>query len=86
MSDPMLPPGTRFCKCGGCGEYFSAEKAFAMHRKGEPDKRFCLTPRMMSKRGMVKNDKGYWMSRARQHYDPYGPTTNDQEKEKGEQA
>jgi len=72
MSDPMLPPNRKYCKCGSCDTYFNSEKPFAMHRTGKygarvgsSDERRCMTPRDMAKQGMSLNAKGYWISEKR---------------------
>lgn len=70
MSDPKLPPGTNYCKCAACGEYFNSVYSFDMHRKyGE-----CLSVPAMNGKGMQINARGYWISRARQ------PVTHDLQK------
>ncbi len=62
----MLPPGTNFCQCAACGEYFTTPAAFDMHRRWGEDKktRLCVSPmRLVTKSGaprLVKNAKGYW--------------------------
>lgn len=66
MSDPRLRPGTNHCKCSGCGEYFTGDTAFRMHRRLGPEGRFCLHPsRVETKEGiglLRLNDKGLWGS------------------------
>lgn len=61
IHDTMLPPGSKFCRCSGCGEYFTSETPFGIHRV---DGR-CLSVTEMEARGMSKNPRGYWRSRAR---------------------
>ena len=56
-SDPMLPVGTRFCKCSGCEEYFNSPAAFDTHRQGKGAVRSCEKP---ANCGLVVNKKGYW--------------------------
>ena len=59
-SDPMLPPGTNYCKCSGCGEYFGGVRAFEVHRVGVHEDRRCLLPSGMSRMGYRKSARGYW--------------------------
>ena len=65
-SDPKLPPGSNFCKCAPCGEYFTSPYTFDMHRAGSPTARFCQKPgAMLDKHGKPRlrlNGKGYWAS------------------------
>ena len=66
MSDPMLPPGTNFCKCPSpsCGEYFTNVGTFDMHRKGNAENRRCSDPHtLVDKHGKARlrlTGKGYW--------------------------
>lgn len=57
-SNPMLPIGTARCQCSGCGRYFSSVGAFDKHRREGA----CLSETEMLGRGMVVNDRGYWVS------------------------
>ena len=60
MSDPMLKPGTNFCRCGACGEHFRSVKAFDAHRQGPSDDRRCLpTPRMAAAK-LSLDSECYW--------------------------
>jgi hypothetical protein len=63
MSDPMLPVGKNFCKCGACGEYFGGVGGFDLHRRD----RACFAPSKVSdKKGrplLRLNDRGYWVTR-----------------------
>jgi len=65
MSDPKLPPGSNFCKCPSCGEYFSNANNFDMHRRGSPTARVCVPPGKLvtekGKRRLRLNAKGYWV-------------------------
>lgn len=65
MSDPMLPPGSNFCQCAACGEYFGGVKAFELHRVGPATDRSCLAPSVVSDRKnrllLRKNERGYWV-------------------------
>ena len=31
-NDPKLPLGTNYCLCAACGEYFTSESTFRLHR------------------------------------------------------
>lgn len=65
-SDPKLPPYKKFCKCASCGEYFTSEYTFDMHRAGQPTARYCKHPsKVLDKQRRPKlrlNDAGYWTS------------------------
>jgi hypothetical protein len=69
MNDPKLPPGTKYCLCAGCDEYFTSEYTFDMHRAGEPSARYCIPPeKVLDKQRRPKlrlNDRGYWTSNRR---------------------
>jgi hypothetical protein len=58
--------GTNFCKCPACGEYFTSDYPFRMHRTGPYTGRKCLSKEEMETKGMEFNRKGYWMSRKRE--------------------
>ena len=65
-SDPMLKPGTNFCKCSACGRYFGGDSGFSRHRvKGAGRDRSCLDPSVIAdKEGRTLfrlNDRGYWV-------------------------
>ena len=64
QGDPKLPHGSKFCLCSGCGEYFTNEKNFSMHRRGEPSARYCVHPsKLLTKTGKAYlrlNAAGYW--------------------------
>jgi len=59
-SDPMLPIGTNYCRCAGCGEYFGGVSGFDLHRKGG-----CVPPSEVrdkeGRRVLHKNERGYWV-------------------------
>ena len=65
----MLPAGSKFCQCSGCGEYFTAPSSFDNHRVGKyeittgPDRRRCLTTAELRTRGWRKTVSGYWTDR-----------------------
>ena len=61
-SDPKLPPGTNYCRCGGCGEYFKSPSGFDKHRVTDKGERRCLTVIEMFAEGMSKNERGYWIT------------------------
>jgi hypothetical protein len=63
-SDPKLPTGSNRCRCGACHRYFSSVASFDAHRVGDGDARRCLPEPEMLARGMVVNDKGYWVTEA----------------------
>jgi hypothetical protein len=50
------------CRCPTCGEYFNSTYAFDKHRSGEWERRFCRSPDQMATLGMVKNNRGFWVS------------------------
>jgi hypothetical protein len=60
VNSPKLT-GSR-CKCSGCGEVFSRERAFDRHRVGRygVDRR-CLTLDEMRARGWELNKAGVWV-------------------------
>ena len=64
MSDPKLKPNTKHCLCSGCGEYFTNENNFRLHRSGDEDNRVCTYPGdIVSKKGKAKlrlNTRGLW--------------------------
>lgn len=70
-ADARLPPGARFCRCGGCGKYFNSPSAFDAHREGGA----CLATRRMRARGMVQNARGYWIESEWKGDDDGGTTT-----------
>lgn len=62
-SDPILKPGTSFCRCAACGEYFRSERAFEAHRVGEYRPvcdRACAPTARMDERGLQRDAKGVW--------------------------
>jgi hypothetical protein len=65
--DPKLPVGSGRARCTVCGLYFGSVAGFDKHRTGEPDARRCMTEAQMRAKGMVVNDKGFWVTEA---YDP----------------
>lgn len=60
MSDPLLPPATRMCRCSGCGQYFGSLTGFDRHRAGPVETRRCLTPEELRADGMALDERGYW--------------------------
>jgi len=62
----MLKPGTRYCQCGACGKYFNSTGGFDKHRTGDQDHRRCLTTEEMEAIGMLVNEGGYWIRKARE--------------------
>ena len=60
VSDPLLPIGTRYCRCSSCGAHFGGEKTFERHRVGEMADRRCLSQLEMSAEGLNQDTKGYW--------------------------
>lgn len=42
--DPRLRPGTNHCLCPTCGQYFTNEKNFDLHRAGNAQDRRCVYP------------------------------------------
>ncbi len=60
-SDPMLPPGTNYCLCRGCGAYFLNVAAFERHRvslQGVGSKRVCVQTPQMSDAGLERDPRG----------------------------
>ena len=80
MSDPKLRPGTKYCKCPACGEYFTSDSNFLMHRAGAPEKRYCVHPSKVlgkdRKPRLRLTDTGYWAS-ARRRIDLDGKKTQE---------
>jgi len=64
VSDPKLRPGTNHCLCSACGEYFTCDKNFQLHRSGRGSNRRCVNPSsIVDKRGIARlrrNDRGLW--------------------------
>ena len=65
QADPMLPHNSRYCKCGACGEYFTAVGTFDLHREGPAEDRRCIYPGDVRRKKsgvpvLAKNEKGYW--------------------------
>lgn len=56
--------GTKHCLCTSCGEYFTNEQNFDMHRHGPAEKRVCRDPASLltksGKRRLVLNARGLW--------------------------
>lgn len=67
-ADPKLPPGTNYCRCGACGEYFKSVSGFDMHRIDSG----CLTRAEMLARGMSVNERGYFVTQAWSEQVPLG--------------
>ena len=65
---PMVLGGKGMPKscCSGCGRMFTSLSAFDLHRTGKFQRkmRCCLTDQEMRERGMVQNEKGWWMRSA----------------------
>lgn len=61
-ADPMLPPGSGFCRCADCEEYFLSERAFGRHRTGphQNGDRACMTTPRMRDAGFERDARGYW--------------------------
>ena len=64
MNDPKLKPGTNYCLCRSCGQYFGGVKGFDMHRRDSG----CLPPdTLLTRKGerlLEINARGYWVTRA----------------------
>ena len=64
MGDPRLPFYSNHCKCSACGEYFTCDYNFRLHRHGHAQERRCLDPSTLhDKNGIARlrrNDKGLW--------------------------
>ncbi len=59
-SDPMLPPGSGFCKCTLCGLYFKNVRAFGKHRVGPGGDRRCMPRAGCREAGLELDSRGYW--------------------------
>lgn len=62
-SDPILRPGSSFCRCPACFEYFRSVRAFERHRMGEfdlPGDRGCAPTARMPERGLQLDANGVW--------------------------
>lgn len=60
----FLPPGSATCFCNRCGDYFASVYPFDLHLVGEATDLRCLTEVEMLERGMSRNVRGHWVSRA----------------------
>lgn len=61
--DPKLKPGTNYCLCKCCGEYFLSDRGFSRHMTRKNGENACLAPPDMSERGFRHVSKGkfwYW--------------------------
>ena len=67
-TDPQLPPGTNYCRCGGCTEHFKSVHAFELHRCGSGGDRRCMAAQDMRAAGLALNHAGYWR---RPHHVPW---------------
>ena len=69
MTDPKLKPGTNYCLCAGCGEYFTSDHTFKMHRVGAAGKRRCRDPAKILDRSRKPRlrmaTSGHWASARR---------------------
>lgn len=69
MSDPKLRPGTNHCKCAACGEYFTSDSSFRMHRATVDSRRVCRDPATIidkdRKPRLRRTDTGLWASARR---------------------
>ena len=62
-SDPILRPGSSFCRCAECGEVFRGVRAFERHRVGRydfPGDRGCATTPRMPGMGLQIDANGVW--------------------------
>ena len=60
-------------QCGGCGEYFNSTVAHTKHRTGKYGvNRHCRTPEEMLAKGMLKNAKGFWITKAGREWPAQG--------------
>lgn len=63
MSDPKLKPGTRFCLCRACGQYFGGISGFDLHRRNGA----CLPPAAVTngkgEQLLFLGASGYWGAR-----------------------
>ena len=64
--DPKLRMGTNYCKCAACGEYFTCDKNFQLHRLGRGKERICRNPSTIhDKNGIARlrrTGEGLWAS------------------------
>lgn len=62
------------CCCGGCRESFNSVTAFDFHRTGDYGNRGanrrCLSVAEMVAKGMSRSRTGFWISKARETFDP----------------
>lgn len=58
-SDPKLPIGSNYCRCSGCGEYFTNIRPFEFHRKRGQ----CVDP--ATDKRLKLNDRGYWSEKGK---------------------
>ena len=71
-NDPKLPLNSRFCKCAACGEYFTSDSSFIVHRvkdDSSPTGRACADPSKILDRQrkprLRLTTTGYWASARR---------------------
>jgi len=71
-NDPKLPFGSNYCLCSVCGEYFTSESTFRMHRVDDDsgnEGRSCRDPAKILDRGrkprLRLTPSGHWASARR---------------------
>ena len=57
--DPLLPFGSRYCRCATCGRHFGGERAFDQHRVGPLTERVCLPPSGIREAALSLSASGY---------------------------
>jgi hypothetical protein len=71
-NDPLLPFGSNRCKCAACGEYFTSDSTFRVHRVDDadsPNGRACRDPAKIldkdRKPRLRRTTSGHWASARR---------------------
>jgi len=71
-NDPKLPYGSNYCKCVACGEYFTSDSTFRLHRVDDADSisgRACRDPAKIldktRKPRLRLTPSGHWASSRR---------------------
>ena len=71
-NDPKLPIDTNYCQCSACGEYFTSDSSFRVHRVADADSdtgRSCRDPSKVldksRKPRLRRTTTGHWASSRR---------------------
>jgi hypothetical protein len=58
MTDHAAPRGTCRSHCAACDRHFAGDHAFDLHRRGKPDRRYCVDP-VNEPRLVIASDDAY---------------------------